>query len=486
MKISSPLLIAVLASVVCACSGGGGGDSTPSSAAAGWGKFRHDLNNTGLGGGTVASNNGHKQSVQIDDSATPSAISSSPAIAADDATVYVASQGGTLAALPRTLGTARWKVTACSACPQGRQALGALISSPAVHRLTDQSDNPLNDQTTIFIGSSNGSVLAFQDAGGSQVSCTGCFQPDPGGGAAVSFLSSPSFTTDAVVGTVNGVFIGAHIDWPDGRSTGKLYAINRNGTLNWEFPRPGEPDIGAVTSSPALGTSNTWYFTAADDYLYALASDGRLKWKSPIGSVVDPTVALAISPITTSTTVLAATADGVISALNQDGSPLWRSAPASSGLAGSLAVGGSGVGTPTGTVVPSATPTPQPVASGVATGTPTPTPTFVSQSFLYAVTKSGEVIGVNIRIPTPAVIPVTASIAPPVLSSPALSSDAYLVFGSGDGTLHAINTATGAEPSGWPVKLTDGAPIRSSPSIADDGIVYVGADDGMLYAVGLP
>jgi outer membrane protein assembly factor BamB len=501
MKISSPLLVAVLGSVVCACSGSG--SSSPSTTISGWEKFRQNPNNTGLAGGSVASNNGHKQSVQIDDGATPSVISSSPAISSDGATVYVASEGGTLAALPRAFGTPRWKVTACGACPQGQQALGTLLSSPAIYTLTGQSNDPLNNQTTIFIGSSNGSVFAFQDAGGSQVSCTGCFQPSPGSGAAVSFLSSPSFTTDSVVGSVNGVFIGAHIDWPNGRSTGKLYALNRNGTLNWEFPRPGDPDIGAVTSSPALngsattvvgtttGTGNTWYFTAADDYLYALTSDGALKWKSPIGHVVDPdpTVPLAISPITSSSAVIAGTADGVIYALNQDGSPLWRSAPTSSGFAGSLAAGGSGVetpsATPVGTLVPTATPTPQPV-SGAATSTPTVTPTFVPVSFLYAVTKSGEVIGFNIYMPTPTVIPVTGPIASPVLSSPALSADAYLVFGTADGTLHAVNTATGAEPSGWPVKLTNGTPIRSSPSIANDGIVYVGADDGMLYAVGLP
>jgi len=492
MKKSGRVLIAVLCSLACACGGGGGGSSPDT--ATGWQKFRHDSSNSGLGGGTVGANSGQKQSVQIDDGGTPSAISSSPAITADDSTIYVASEAGTLAALPRTLGTPRWKVSSCGACPQGQQALGTLMSSPAVYTLTGQSDNELNEQTTIFIGSSNGSVFSFQDAGGSEVSCIGCFQPALGGGATVKFLSSPTFTTDPVVATVSGVFIGAQIDSPTGQSSGKLYALNRNGTLNWEFPRPGQPAIGAVTSSPAFGggttglvasgSGATLLFTAADNYLYALASDGTLKWKSPVGNVVDPTVPLAISALTSATTVFAPTADGSILALNLDGSPLWTSVAATSGFAASLAAGDAAVVSPTTAATPAATPTPQPAVTGSATPTPTAAPTVAQQSFLYAVTKSGEVVRLNVRVPTPAVVPLSAAIASPVLSSPALSADTYLVFGSNDGTLHAINTSTGSEPSGWPVKLTN-SPIRSSPAIATDGVIYVGADDGMLYAVGL-
>jgi outer membrane protein assembly factor BamB len=77
-----------------------------------------------------------------------------------------------------------------------------------------------------------------------------------------------------------------------------------------------------------------------------------------------------------------------------------------------------------------------------------------------------------------------APIAGPVVSSPFLSVDSYLVVGAADGKLHAINTITGRQPSGWPVTLARDVPIRSSPSIDNNGIVYVGADNGMLYAVG--
>ena len=72
-----------------------------------------------------------------------------------------------------------------------------------------------------------------------------------------------------------------------------------------------------------------------------------------------------------------------------------------------------------------------------------------------------------------------------MISSPALSIDGFLVFGDGDGQLHAVSTADGSELAGFPIQLSSRA-IRSSPSIAGDGTIYVGADDGMLYAVGLP
>ena len=74
----------------------------------------------------------------------------------------------------------------------------------------------------------------------------------------------------------------------------------------------------------------------------------------------------------------------------------------------------------------------------------------------------------------------------PVVSSPALSGDAFVVFGGGDGKLYALNSAGGVPPTTgtWPVPLSAPIPIRSSPAIGGDGTIYIGADDGMVYAVG--
>jgi outer membrane protein assembly factor BamB len=483
MNVSRVLVAVILFGAVYACSSGGDGDSSGSTNP-GWGKFRHDANNTGRSNGSVAANTGRTVSVQVDASPPLGAVSSSPAITGDGTAVYVASEGGTLARVPRALGSPIWRVNSCGACPAGKQALGPLVSSPAIYTLNGQPSVALNGQTTIYIGSTNGSVFGIQDSGSNQPSCIACFQPDFGPGASVQFISSPSLTLDPVLATVFGVLIGARIDLPDGRTIGKLYALNRDGTKNWEFPRPGAPDIGAVTSSPASallapanGSDTTWYFTAADNYLYALDSNGVLKWKSRIGVVTDPNVPFALSPATTTTAVFASTAEGNVFAINQDGSPLWRSAAGDSGFAGSLAVGGVSFG---------GTPTPSPPAG--QSGTPTPTPTVVgSQGFVLGMTKSGGLFVIDVAAPTPTILPsLPTPIAGQVLSSPALSVDAYLVFGTDDGRLHAVSTLSGLEPAGWPVVLNPGTQIRSSPAIADDGVIYVGADDGMLYAVGLP
>ncbi|MFN8626784.1 MAG: PQQ-binding-like beta-propeller repeat protein [Candidatus Binatia bacterium] len=474
MTVTRALLIVLLAANFGACSGSDDGGSS-GTGNPGWGKFRHDASNTGRGNGSVGANSGSKTAVQVDASAPLGAVSSSPSITGDGTTVYIASEGGTVMRVPRALGTPQWRVNSCGACPAGKQALGPMVSSPAVYTLNNQPRVALNGQTTIYVGSTNGSVYGFQDSGSGAPACIACFQPDFGPGASVQFVSSASLTTDPVQANIYGVFIGARIDLPDGRSIGKLYALNSNGTKNWEYPRAGAPDIGAVTSSPARGVvttgsgnETTWFFTAADNYLYALDANGVLKWKSLIGDITDPSVPFALSPATTTAAVFASTADGSVFALNQDGSPLWRASSAGGRFAGSLALGGAPLGTPTLT----------PVATPVVT----PTPVGL-QGFVYGTTTSGSLIVLDVARPTPTVLP--APVVGQVLSSPSLSVDSYLVFGTDTGTLHAISTLSGLEPAGWPVVLNPGTKIRSSPTIADDGVVYVGADDGMLYAVGL-
>jgi len=487
MRIRQVLLMMLSLVFVWACSGGGGGSSTTPLAT--WEKFRHDTGNSGAAGGSIASNNLKQQSVPVDvptPPATPAAISSSPAIA-EDGTVYIGSEGGTLAAFDANLNL-KWRRTFCEACPDS-QALGSLISSPAVYTF--------NGQTSIAIGSSaigagSGSVFAFQDSGSGQpASCTACFRPnqaDFGSGSDVtaSFVSSPSFSTDPVIGTLNGIFIGARIDVSDGRSVGKFYALNSDGSVRWQFPRRGQSDIGPVTSSPALDSATGWYFTAADGYLYALAFDGSLRWKSAIGQTPGPTLGptppFAPSVLLAESYVVSPTADGNVFAITPDQFVSFRVAGVDSGIGSSLALGGRGEETPS--------PTPVVVATATAPSGPSPTatatPTAGIPSFVYGVTQSGQIVAFNPLQPTPTVFPPPPTpIAAPVLSSPALSGDGFLVFGDSDGWLHIVSTVDGTELTGFPIQLSSRA-IRSSPSIAGNGTIYVGADDGMLYAVGLP
>jgi outer membrane protein assembly factor BamB len=458
-----------------ACSGGDGGSSSTLSTS--WEKFRHDTANSGASEGSIAGNNLEQQSVPVDvptPPATPAAVSSSPAIALDG-TVYIGSEGGTLAAFDANLNL-KWRKTFCEACPPDSQMLGPLISSPAV--------NTLNGETSIFIGSAAGSVFAFQDDGNGQPTCSACSRwpfgatPSPGPTPVVQFLSSPSLTTDSVIYVVNGVFIGAQIGLSDGRRIGKLYAFNSDGLVRWQFPRRDQSDIGPVTSSPALDGATGWYFTAADGYLYALGFDGNLRWRSPLGPTPGPTFGptppFAPSVSVAASYVVSPTADGNVFAITTNQFVSFRVAGPGSSIGSSLAFGGRGEETPS----PAATP---PGPTPTATATPTPG----IPSFVYGVTQSGQIVAFNPVLPVPTVFPTSAPVATPVISSPALSADGFLVFGDGDGWLHAVSTVDGTELTGFPIRLSAAA-IRSSPSIAGNGTIYVGADDGMLYAVGAP
>jgi outer membrane protein assembly factor BamB len=470
---------------LCGCSGGGGGTTTAPQPA--WEKFRHDVNNTGQGSGAVANSTVPKGAVLID----ATAIVSSPAVALDG-TVYVGSTGGTLAAInPNDLSKPRWTQTDCGACG-GKRPLGPIFSSPAVYTF--------NGQTSIMIGSSasndqDGGVFVFQDTGNSQPACVGCFIPEklPQDSAAVSFLSSPTFTINTVNPDVNdrpigGIFIGG--------DNGTFYAINADGTPKWQYPRFPTTHIGSITSSAAFGQGDTLYFTAADDNLYALrTTDGTLKWTFPLPTA--SAAAFGATPVT-SVLIYAATGDGDVLGINPDGTFAFRAPPVPGDpILAALALGNlaatavpTASPTPTGTV---ASPTPTETATPPFGGTLTPTPTATPLSSdlrLFAITRSGQVIVIPVAAPVATLLPTGSTPIPtPVLSSPALSGDGFLVFGGSDGKLYALNNVTGQPPStSWPVQLTEPVTpalgIQSSPAIDANGTIYVGADDGKLYVIG--
>ena len=63
-----------------------------------------------------------------------------------------------------------------------------------------------------------------------------------------------------------------------------LYAINKEGKLNWKFRTKGE-----VFSSPSIGYEGTIYVGSLDNYLYAISKKGKVEWrfmaagKTPMG-----------------------------------------------------------------------------------------------------------------------------------------------------------------------------------------------------------
>jgi outer membrane protein assembly factor BamB len=501
MKIARVVLTVLPLLGVYACSGGGGGSSAPPGPA--WPKFRHDASNSGQGNGVIESSTPQiKWQTQIDPTTTPNPISASPAptpkpkpisaSAAIDAngTIYVATEGGTLASLNPATGDMYWSVTSCQLvtgapifCPDAvthPQSLGPLISSPAFYNY-----NSLN---YVFLGSANGFVYMFQDNGTTRT-CAACFQPTAAHVGSVPlasrFISSPTFTISPLTGAVSSVIIGAAIDVSEGgttRTIGQMYALNTDGSLIWQFPKAGEQAIGAITSSPALGAANAVSFTTDDGYLYSLAEDGVFKWRFHIGTVKDPAILFRPSPLT-SNLIFAPTTDGQIFAIDPDGSFRWSaSSPKREGFLSSLAVGVPAVTTPT--VTPSVPPTPTPPPGATNTPTATITP-LLPTTAIFGVTVAGTLVQIDATTGEMNLLLGPAPpIAGPVISSPFLSFDGYLVVGAADGKLHAINTITGQELAGWPVTLAAGIPIRSSPSVDDNGVVYVGADNGIFYAVG--
>jgi len=482
MSVVRQLRTLLALSILCGCTGGGGGGVSIPVAA--WEKFRHDQSNSGRGTGAVEDNNGEiKWQTMIDQSP----IISSPAVGLDG-TVYAITERGTLAALDPASGTIKWSVCSCPAagtvlsatCSADPPDLGPVRSSPAVYTS--------GTQTSVFIGSSGGTFYGIVDDGGKR-SCAIRFQPsaaDFGSNATISaqFVASPAFTINPINVALASVFAAAAIEVTQNgntRTVGKLYALNTDGSTNWQFPRVGEAEIGAITASPAVGTANTIYISSADGNLYAVLSDGSLHWRLSVTAVGNTATPFAPSPLVSSVVIAPAT-DGSILAANPDGSFRWRVSPADgAGFIASLASGSQAFVTPTATPTIPPTSTPEPSA----TATPSPTPTAFLTETVFGITTTGAFIlldgGTGMPRDVDGPVPI---ITGPVIASPALSSDGYLVAAGADGVVHAVNTSTGAEPDGWPVVLAPGVPIRSSPALSHEGVVYIGADNGVLYAVG--
>lgn len=483
--------------LVAGCSGGGGGGSSVPVGPP-WPKFRHDASNTGQSGAFVASNRAEMRSVDLH-----GAIVGSPAIAFSG-TVYIGTtrcdgdacdgNGGALAAVTNVPFALKWMTQVNPKCAAPDQSLGSLISSPALY--------DLGLDTNIFIASDRGLVHAFRDnATATAPEAVFCFDPRRLAGSArvdaASFRSSPTFTTSAVSGAIDGVFLGAEVTEVDGQTTGRVYAITNDGSLRWEFPRPGSARIAPITSSLASGFG-TLYALSDTGILYALTLDGNLKWSFDTGSARATDSLFALSPSTSTTGVFLNTADGSLLAINPNGTLRWRrevQAP----FAGSLALSGVPVSPlPSLTPTPLLSPTPESTATGAATATPTPTLTpvpLVSSLALFGVTRQGQIVVYEAMAPTPHAPSSQTEIEAQVLGSPALTGDGLIVFaGTNDsgGVVYVLDLATGqppATPTGtpapvaWP-KEVDGAGFESSPAIADDGTIWIGSRDGRLYAFG--
>lgn len=538
-----PTFSLLLLALVAACGGGGGG-SNSSAPVPQWAEFRNDAARTGGFGGSILLNQGGLRFVPVDDGGAPAPISSSPAIGADG-TVYVASEGGTLKAFATEDLSVRWSLDECATCCPADTSvacdptLGPMVSSPALFRDFDE-------MTNLVIADTNGRVyrFLFDESGEPPVpACVACFAPDVsadvGAGATVSFRSSPTLTFNAITGTIASILIGAEITAAGETepSAGKIYAINADGTVRWQFPARGRGVVGPVTSSPSIGLGQSVIAADGNDVVHILTRDGSLRRSVSVDGLTSGDAFLQPS-LVSSVALFVGTPLGDIYAFNHDGTFRWSQHLDDQRFLNSLAIGIKSDPTPTTapTDDPDATPTPTPDPND-----PTPTPTITATpvtdfSTLIGVTANGSVVffdSSNGQLVAASDASDDLDPNATVVSSPALSFDALLAFASTDGGIFTADTGSGRAPrfcvangstlceadtdcpdddtcdaSYWPIRIPQRcasganagdvcsdtsdcagatcarASIVSSPAIDSFGTIYVGAEDGYLYAVG--
>lgn len=135
----------------------------------------------------------------------------------------------------------------------------------------------------------------------------------------------------------NGNPLGDHLSAPSlagdgtiyiGGGSGKLFAVNPDGTLKWKYVADNQHWVG----TPAVGSDGTIYFRTTyslvddkKDYLFAINPDGSLKWRYEMG-LYSGISFVSIGPDGTiySSTIYTDTFNESVYALNPDGTLKWR------------------------------------------------------------------------------------------------------------------------------------------------------------------
>ncbi len=210
------------------------------------------------------------------------------------------------------------------------------------------------------------------------------------------------------VGTDGTIYFGT---W-----TGKLWAVNPDGSRKWVFQAQNE-----IKSAPAVGPDDTVYFGSRDRKFYAVGANGKKRWEFPTGAWVDSSPALAHDG-----TVYFGSWDRKLYALRADGTKQWQFS------------------------------TPGEIVSSPAIGADGTIYFGSHDKKFYALTPKGQKKW-------------EFATGGPIVSSPALNADQCLYFTSVDGCLYALNLDGSLR---W--RLRTGGVTESSPVIGPDGTIYVG------------
>ncbi|MEN6348506.1 MAG: PQQ-binding-like beta-propeller repeat protein, partial [Syntrophomonas sp.] len=161
---------------------------------------------------------------------------------------------------------------------------------------------------TVYVGTLTGKLFAVNPDGTQKWQ----YQLPASGDNVNEILGDPSISVDGVI------YVGGCA----GDSEGALYAFNPDGTLKWTFAEGG----GSTECSPSIGSDGTIYFGANDNAMYAVKPDGTKKWKySTIGRIADSIIGNDGTIIFCS--INESTEAKKLCALNPDGTIKWTYTP---------------------------------------------------------------------------------------------------------------------------------------------------------------
>lgn len=251
------------------------------------------------------------------------------------------------------------------------------------------------------------------------------------GGLMSGLIYTPTIGEDGTIYAISG---GA--DMPNATGGDTFWAINPDGSEKWQFKTE-----EAMFSAGALADDGTIYFGCADGNVYAVNPDGTEKWKFNTGpeAKAKDHIFDSVPSVGSDGTIYIGSYDKNLYALNADGTVKWYF--------------------PMNDVIEA---TPSIATDGtIYAGTYSPS----KDKFLYALNPDGSL---KWKFET----------GQGVYGAPVIDSNGILYFGSYDSYLYSLN------PDGtlrW--KYKTGGGIVIPPVIDDKGTVYIGSWDNNLYAI---
>jgi outer membrane protein assembly factor BamB len=257
---------------------------------------------------------------------------------------------------------------------------------------------------------------------------------------------------------------------PDGTvyvvsAPGTLYALDPAGKLRWNFDAP-----GAVSATPARAPDGSLYLGNSGSLLTALAPDGALRWEARLDSPAHG------SPVYLTDRIAIVSSVGTVYAFDTSGQELWRYSLESESTALTETSDGA-------LLVVDATGTATKLDREGAViwrmhlgGEFWSAPVANDAGGAYVVTVAGRVLALG----NDGTLNWSYDLGAPVVASPLVGNDGRLYIAAQDGTLSALDAASGALR--W--QYNAGAPLAAPPAQDSNSMLYLGTDDERLLVIG--